>query len=112
MASRFEKYFVGSLFSRQAIYAYGSGSVLTTVLWLLWFALNNVWPEPRVFTADLAGFEVLIDMYIRIVLPIWIPPITRVEVGTVLLNCFFGLCYLALWSEKYASATTGRPRRF
>ena len=110
--SRFSKHFIGSLFSRQAIYAYGSGSALTTTLSLIWFALNNSWPVPRVFTADLAGLEVLIDMYIRIMLPIWIPPINRVEIGIVGLNCFFGLCYLALWSEKHASATTGRRRRF
>ena len=110
--SRFSKHLIGSLFSRQAIYAYGSGSALTTTLWLIWFALNNSWPDPKVFTADIAGLEVLIDMYIRIMLPIWIPPLNWVEIGTVGLNCFFGLCYLALWSEKYASATTGRSRRF
>jgi len=110
--SRFSKHFIGSLFSQQVIYAYGSGSALTTTLWLIWFALNNSWPEPKVFTADIAGLEVLLDMYIRVMLPIWIPPINRVEIGTVGLNCFFGLCYLAMWSEKYASATTGRSRRF
>lgn len=110
--SRFWSHFVGSLFSRQAIFAYGSGSAVTTAIVLLWLVSNNVWPEPRVFTADLAGAEILIDMYVRVTLPVWIPPITWLEIGIVGLNCFFGLCYLAWWSAKYADATGGRRRRF
>ncbi len=69
-------HFVGSLFSRQAIFAYRSGSAVTTAIVLLWFVSNNNWPEPSVLTADRSGSEILIDMSVRVALPVWIrrPP--------------------------------------
>lgn len=110
--SRFWNHFLGSLFSRQAVFAYGSGSTITTTLVFLYFIANNFWPEPRVFTADLAGIEILVDMYLRVVLPIWVPPITWVELGVVGLNCLFGTWFLPWWSAKYADSATGSKRGF
>jgi len=108
---RWFNHFIGSLFSRQLIYAYTIGSGATTLLYGLLLLRQGVWGQQKVVTANLAGIGAIIDIYVRVALPIWIPPITMVEVGVVLINCFFALCVLAWWSAKYASATGGRRHR-
>lgn len=47
----------------------------------------------------------LIEMYIRVSIPIWVPPITLLEIFVVCVNAIFGLGVLWYWSERYHLAT-------
>lgn len=108
---RWFNHFTGSLFSRQFIYAYAIGSGATTLMYGLLLLRQGVWGEQKVVTANLAGIGAIIDLYVRVSIPIWIPPITMVEVGVVIINCFLALGVLAWWSAKYASSTGTRHNR-
>lgn len=102
---RRDRYFVGSLFSRQALYAYGIGSGITTTILLVTFALQGVRPQMRLIDWRPTFLAYLLEMYIRVSIPIWIPPVTWVEVVVVCANAFFGLVVLWYWSEKYYRST-------
>lgn len=103
-------HFIGTLFSRQFIYTYAIGSGVTTAGYALYLLRYGLWGRQQVITADPAGLGAVIDLYVRILLPIWIPPITGLELLVVATNCFIALWVLAWWSEKYADATGGRRR--
>jgi len=107
---RWFNHFIGSLFSRQFIYAYAIGSGATTLIYGLYLLRQGVWGQQKIVTANLAGIGAIIDIYVRVSLPIWIPPITMAEVVVIITNCFFALWVLAWWSAKYASATGSRRR--
>ena len=102
---RRERYFIGSLFSRQAIYAYAIGSGITTALLLTLFALEGIRPQMRLIHWGPELLMYLLEMYIRVALPVWIPPITWLEISIVGINAVFGLFVLFYWSEKYHRST-------
>lgn len=102
---RRERYFIGSLFSRQAVYAYAVGSAVTTMLLLTTFALERIQPRQRLIHWGPEFIAYLLEMYIRVSIPIWVPPITWLEVLVVGTNAFIGLLVLFYWSEKYRRST-------
>lgn len=104
MRSQSWRYFLGSLFSRQAIYAYGIAGVFTTVGQLL-----LVWVGP--FSGVPRRTEVLpvvLEAYIETLLPLWIPPITPWNVMIFLLNVLIALWVLLVWTDRYDRAIGGR----
>lgn len=102
---RRERYFIGSLLSRQAIYAYAIGSSITTALLLALFALEGVRPRTRLIHWGPEFLAYFLEMYLRVSIPIWIPPITWLEISIVAINAYFGLLVLLHWSEKYHRST-------
>lgn len=75
-------YFFGSLFSKQALYAYGIAGAFTTTgqLLLIWLGVFSGVPQ------RIDALPVFIEVYIETLLPLWIPPITGWNVLIFLVN--------------------------
>lgn len=97
MRQRSINYFFGSLFSRQAIYAYGIAGGITTAfqLLLLW---TDFFTEIPTRTESLPVF---VELYIETLIPLWIPPITPWNVAMLFVNVFIMLMVLAQWTINY-----------
>lgn len=97
MRQRSINYFFGSLFSVQAIYAYGiAGTVTTTGQLLLIY--------PDIFSAvpqQTAALPMFIELYIETLLPLWIPPITGWNILVFLVNIVLALWLIASWTPSY-----------
>ncbi|SIR71405.1 hypothetical protein SAMN05421752_1028 [Natronorubrum thiooxidans] len=93
-------YFFGSLFSRQAIYAYGIAGGITTVFQLLLLWANYFTEVPT----RTESFPVFVELYIETLLPLWIPPITPWNAAMLLTNAFLMLMILAQWTINYDRA--------
>lgn len=91
------RYFIGSLLSRQALYAYGIAGGFTTVgqLFLLWFGRFSGVPQ-RTET-----IPVIIEMYIETLIPLWIPPVTSWNIMILILNVVIALWVLLVWTANY-----------
>lgn len=97
MRNRSINYFLGSLFSRQAIYAYGIAGGITTAgqLLLLWLDVFSGVPQ-RTET-----LPVVVEMYIETLIPLWIPPITPWNALIFFLNIILALWVLLWWTLNY-----------
>lgn len=104
---RTSKYFFGMLFSRMSIYAYGIGSTITTTMFYLLYLGDLLRIQTRVFDA----YPVIVELFLRVVVPLWVPPITKGNVLAFLMNVFFGVLVLLYWTAKYDLNTLGRRRR-
>lgn len=93
-------YFVGSLFSKQILYAYGIAGAATTIgqLLLIWLGIFSGAPL-RTDTLPVA-----IEVYIETLLPLWIPPVTGWNVFVFLVNLVLALWLLASWTYNYERA--------
>lgn len=100
MRQRSVNYFFGSLFSRQAIFAYGIAGGVTTVFQLL------------LLTGDFFGsmptrtdtLPIFVELYIETLLPLWIPPITGWNIAMLIVNVMVMLLILGWWTAKYDRA--------
>jgi hypothetical protein len=54
----------------------------------------------------------ILEMYIRVLVPLWIPPIRSIDVLTFIANVFFALNVLLYWTSRYVSAIGYGGRRF
>ena len=94
---RAANYFIGMLFSRMSIYAYGIGSSVTTAIFYLLYLEDILRIHTRVFEAA----PLILELFLRVAFPFWVPPITRGNVLAFLLNVFFGFIVLLYWTAKY-----------
>jgi len=74
MKQRSINYFFGSLYSRQAIWAYGIAGGVTTTFQLVLLYLDFFSVSPSQMRTE--RLPVFIELYIETLLPLWIPPIT------------------------------------
>lgn len=97
MRTRTVNYFLGSLFSRQALYAYGIAGGITTAgqLLLVWLDVFSSVPQRTEM------LPVVVEIYIETLLPLWIPPITGWNILIFLINIVLGLWILASWTVNY-----------
>jgi hypothetical protein len=97
MRTRTVNYFWGSLFSRQALYAYGIAGGITTAgqLLLVWLDIFSSVPQRTEM------LPVVVEIYIETLLPLWIPPITGWNVLIFLINIVLSLWILAFWTVNY-----------
>ncbi len=93
-------YFFGMLFSRMAIYAYLAGSGITTGLLYIGTVLNVVSIQTRLAES----LPLFIEIYARVMIPLWVPPITQTDITAFAFNVFFGVIVLMYWTVKYTSA--------
>jgi len=96
------------LTSRMAIYAYGIGGSITTALYALSIYFDVVVVQTRLEER----LPLILEMYIRVLIPLWIPPIRSIDVLTFNANVFFGLYTLLYWTSRYVSAIGYCGRRF
>ena len=101
-------YFIGMLTSRMAIYAYGIGSSFTTALYVLGIYFDVVVVQTRLDER----LPLILEMYIRVLVPLWIPPIRSIDILTFIVNVFFALNVLLYWTSRYVSAIGYGGRRF
>lgn len=97
MRQRSLNYFVGSLFSRQAIFAYSAAGAFTTALQLLVISTEAFAQMPQRTEA----LPRVVELYIETLIPLWVPPITEYNVAVVLMNLFLTLMFLAVWTLSY-----------
>lgn len=97
MRMRSVNYFLGSLFSRQAIFAYGIAGSITTAGQLLLVAMGVFSGIPQRTEA----LPAVIELYIETLLPLWIPPITSWNVFVLLANGVIGIWILLVWTLNY-----------
>lgn len=90
-------YFIGMLFSRMSIYAYGIGSSVTTAIFYVGFVLDMVTMETRAWE----NTPVILEMFLRILIPFWVPPITWGNILAFLMNIYFGFMVLLYWTYRY-----------
>lgn len=98
MRARTANYFLGSLLSRQSLYAYASAGGVTTGFQLLLLYTGRFSSFPT-RTDDL---PVLVEAYIETLLPIWIGEITPWNLLLIGINTFFALIILLWWTAKYS----------
>ena len=99
------RYFMGSFFSRQAIFAYGIAGGVTTAgqLILIWLGRFSGVPQRTEVV------PVIIELYIETLIPLWVPPITSWNVVVLILNLVIALWVLFLWTANYdKSLSAGR----
>lgn len=97
-------YFLGSLISRQAFFAYNAGSAVTTAIMLVGLTAGWVTMEQRAFEE----FPVFLEAYVRVLIPWWIGPVQPTDWLIFALNLFFGLFVLVVWTERFNKATGSR----
>jgi hypothetical protein len=90
------RYFIGSLLSRQALYAYAMSGGLTTGVQLL--MISGDIPRAALRTEQL---PVIVELYIDTLIPLWIPPITSVDIVVVLTNVVITVWILLYWTVRY-----------
>lgn len=97
MKPRTVNYFLGTLFSQQALYAYGIAGGVTTAgqLLLVWLGVFTGIPQRT------EALPVIIEVYIETLLPLWIPPITGWNALVFFMNILFAVWFLAYWSVNY-----------
>lgn len=97
MRQRSVNYLLGSLFSRQALYAYGiAGGVTTTIqLLLIWVGVFSVIPQKSEY------LPVFVEIYIETLFPLWIPPITGWNIFMFLVNIVVVFWILVSWTLNY-----------
>jgi hypothetical protein len=97
MRARTANYFIGSLFSKQSIFAYGIAAAVTTAgqFLLVWGGLFSGIPQR---TEAIPRF---IELYIETVMPLWIPPITAWNIAIFLLNVLISIGILVNWTLNY-----------
>ena len=100
-------YFVGMLFSRMSIFAYGIGSSITTVFFYALLLADFMSFETRL----VENLPAVIELYLRVAIPLWVPPITSIDASVFLVNCTFALMRLLHWTANYRSATKRRRGR-
>lgn len=108
---RAANYFIGMLFSRMALYAYGIGSSATTAIFYVLYLGDTL----RIETRALDAVPLVIELFLRVAIPFWVPPITRGNILAFVLNIGFGFCVLLYWTAKYDMRTprwSRRRRRF
>jgi hypothetical protein len=99
MRARTVNYFVGSLFSVQAIYAYGIAGGITTALQGI-----LIWRDVLLFKAASADLPLLLELYIETLIPIWIPPVTPWNVMILGVNICLALMIIGNWAMKYSQS--------
>jgi hypothetical protein len=80
-----------------SIYAYGIGSSLTTAIFYIGFLNDVVTMETRVWVNE----AVFVEMFFRVLIPFWVPPITLGNILAFMMNIFFGFMVLLYWTAKY-----------
>lgn len=97
MRPRTINYFLGSLFSRQAFYAYGIAGGVTTAgqLLLIWLGVFSGMPNRT------EALPMVVEAYIETLLPLWIPPITEWNALVLLANITLALWILFCWTVNY-----------
>lgn len=108
---RAANYFIGMLFSRMSIYAYGIGSSVTTAIYYVLYLGDILRIDTRAFD----GFPLVVELFLRVAIPLWVPPITRGNILAFVLNIGFGVLVLLYWTVKYDMRTqrwSTRRRRF
>lgn len=90
------RYFIGSLLSRQVLYAYAMAGGLTTGVQLL--MISGDVPRAVLRTEQL---PVIVELYIDTLIPLWIPPITSVDIVVVLTNVVITVWILLYWTVRY-----------
>ena len=90
------RYFIGSLLSRQALYAYAMAGGLTTGVQLL--MISEEIPRAALRTEQL---PVVVELYIDTLIPLWIPPITSLDIVVVLINVVITVWILLYWTIRY-----------
>lgn len=98
MRQRTVNYFIGSLFSRQVILAYGIAGGITTGFQVLLVSLN-VFSLSSLKTRSLPW---IIELYVETLMPLWIPPVTRWNLLMILMNIVLSVLVVAWWSIKYS----------
>lgn len=90
-------HFVGSLMSRQVIYAYGAADGITTTLWvgLGWLGIVG---DISTIPAAVGHF---VEIYITGLLPVFVPPYNLSSIVFILSNLFLTVFVLSWWSAKY-----------
>ena len=96
MRSQSVRYFVGSLLSRQALYAYAMAGGLTTGVQLL--MISGEVPRVALRTEQL---PVIVELYMDTLIPLWIPPITSLDIVVVLINVIISVWILLYWTIRY-----------
>lgn len=101
MRQRSVNYFVGSLFSRQIIYAYAIAGGITTLfqMGLIWMNVFSGVPQRT------EQLPVLVELYVETLIPLWIPPITAWNAFIFTINCLIALWILFSWTMSYDRAT-------
>lgn len=90
------RYFIGSLLSRQALYAYAMAGGLTTGVQML--MISGEIPRTALRTERL---PVVVELYIDTLIPLWIPPITSLDIVVVLINVIITVWILLYWTIRY-----------
>lgn len=90
-------YFWGSLFSKQALYAYGIAGAVTTTgqVLLVWLRVFSGVPQ------RLDALPMILEVYIETLIPLWIPPITGWNILIFLLNAGLTIWILLSWTFRY-----------
>jgi tryptophan-rich sensory protein len=86
------------------IYAYLTGSSITTSLFYVGYLTDYVYFGTR-YAENLPA---IVEMYGRVAVPFWVPPVTQIDLATFMLNLVFGLVVLLVWTARYDSATRRR----
>lgn len=91
------RYFIGSLFSRQVLYAYAIAGGFTTSgqLVMLWVGKMAQIPQRT------EVLPVFIELYIETLLPLWIPPVTSWNILLFLINIVIVFWILLSWTISY-----------
>jgi len=99
MRARTLNYFLGSLLSRQVIYAYGIAGGITTAIQLL--LITN---EYLIYTPRSESLPIFLDLYIETLLPLWAGGISTVNVVVFITNVIIALLILLKWTANYAAS--------
>lgn len=100
MRTRSINYFLGSLFSRQAIFAYGIAGSITTAGQLLLVSIGVFSGIPQ----QTEAIPVVIELYIETLIPLWVSPVTPWNLFVLLVNIIIGLWIVLLWTLNYESS--------
>lgn len=100
MRQRSVNYFLGSLFSKQALYAYGSAAAVTAAgqILLVWIGVFSGAPQRT------DALPMVIEIYIETLLPIWIPPITGWNILVFVVNIMLTAWIILFWTLNYERA--------
>lgn len=96
MRSKSIRYFIGSLFSRQALYAYGIAGGITTAGQLVMLWVGRISP-----VSQQSGLPMLIELYIETLIPLWVPPVTPLDTFIFFLNVVIALWVLLSWTISF-----------
>lgn len=101
MRQRSWNHFWGSLVSTQFLIAYSISSGILTLIHLVGFWTGNLTSMPR----RIEALPRFIDLYIEIIIPVWIPPFTGYNFLILMVNISLAVLILLMWSVRYDNAT-------